>query len=317
MSKFSNTKLLLILVALAAVIAIVKYLDVSKGERNFRSELVKIDTAKISSIYIYPKSKKGQEVKLFRENGQWKVRVNENKNQNVDYSRISGLFKTITGIKPVRLAARNMEKWKDFEVDTSGTRVKVHEGDKKTLDIIIGKMNFIGGRDVETFVRLDNETETYAVSGFLDATFNTGIDEWRDKTLIKNGKDKWLKLAFALADTMRFQLEKQDTVWILDGMPANQTEVNNYLSSVSHVMGTAFADDLDASTLGSAQYLLEIEDTTGSKIKVEGFVVGDKKILRSSLNTDNLINGSQGGVFERIFVSRQKFMPPADTAASP
>jgi len=315
MSKFSNTKLLLILVVLAAVIGIVKYLDSHKGERNFRSELVDVDTAKISAVYIYPKSKKGEEVKLFKENGQWKVRVSESKNLSVEPAKISGLFKTLTGIKPVRLAARSSNKWKDFEVDTSGTRVKVNEGEKKALDIIIGKFNFSGGRDVETFVRLEGEDETYAVNGFLDGTFNGGIENWRDKTIIKGNKDEWTKLSFVIADTMRFQLLK-DSLWTLDGQPANQTEIKNYLSSVSHTLGTAFADDVEASTLGTPQYLLQIDDSTGTKAKVEGFIIGDKKVLRSSLNTDNLINGSQGGVFERIFVSRTKFLPAADTSAA-
>lgn len=314
MSKFSNLKLLLILGALLAVIAVVKFLDSKKGERNFRSELVSIDTTKVSAVYIYPKSKKGAEVKLFSENGEWKVRLNENKNQKVDDERISGLFKTLTGIKPTRLAARSTDKWQEFEVDTSGTRVKVNEGDNKTLDIIIGKMSFSGGRNVETFVRLEGDDETYAVDGYLEGTFNSGADEWRNKTVIRGNKDDWKKLSFSLADTMRYQLTNQDGTWLLDGMPANQQEVTNYLNAASHMMGSAFADDVDPATLGTPQYVLEIDDSTGSIARVEAFVSGDKKVIRSAQNTDNLFNGA--GVFERIFADRSKFVPVVDTAAA-
>ncbi len=307
MSKFSNTKLLLVLVALGAVIGIVKYFDSRKGERNFRSELVDVDTSKISSVYIYPKSKKGQEVKLFKEGGQWKVRVNENKNQRVDTARIRGLFTTITGIKPGRLAARTTDKWKELEVDTSGTRVKVNEGDKKTLDITIGKFNFIGGRDVETFVRLEGDDETYAVNGFLDATFNGGIDDWRDKTIIKGDKDSWTNLSFALGDTMRYQLVNQDSVWRVDGVAATDNQkVTEYFNSISTLSGNAFIDDVESTSLGTPQGLLEIEDSIGNKIKVEAFTYGGKKILRSSVNADNLINGES--LWEKVFADKFRFL---------
>jgi len=313
MSKFSNTKLLLILVVLAAVIAMVKFMDSRKGERNFRNELVSIDTTKVSSVYIYPKSKKGQEVKLFSDDGDWKVRLSANKNQKVTPEKISGLFKSLTGIKPSRLAARTSDKWKEFEVDTSGTRVKVNEGDKKTLDIIIGKMNFSGGRNVETFVRLEGDDDTYAVNGYLEGTFNAGVDDWRDKTLIKGNKDAWAKLTFSLADTMQYQLANRDGIWTLDGFTANEQEVNSYLNAAASLRGNAFADEIDANTLGTPQYVLEIDDSLGNKIKVEGFVVGDKKVLRSSQNTDNIFSGI--GVFDRVFVDRSKFVPVADSMA--
>lgn len=307
MSKFSNLKLLLILGVLLAMIAVVKFLDSQKGERNFRSELVTIDSAKVTSILIYPKSKKGQEVKLYKEGSDWKVHINENKSQSVSRDRISQLFKTIDDIKPVRLAARNADKWKEFEVDTSGTRLIVKQGDKKTLDIVIGKFSFSGGRNVETFVRLEGDNETYAVNGFLEGTFNSGIDDWRDKTIIKGDKDAWKKLTFSLADTMKYQLVRQGTYWQLDSDTALQQEVNNYLNSTATMTGIAFADDVDAASLGMPQYVLEIADTAGATIRVEGFALADKKIIRSSLNTDNLINGSQGGVFDRIFVNRSRF----------
>lgn len=229
----------------------------------------------------------------------------------MDESRISGLFKTLTGIKPMRLAAKNPDKWKEFEVDTSGTRVKVNEGDKKTLDIIIGKMSFSGGRNVETFVRLEGDDETYAVEGYLEGTFNAGADEWRNKTLIKGTKDDWKKLSFSIVDTMRYQLTNQGGSWLLDGDSANQQEVANYLNAASSMNGNMFADEIDAATLGTPQYILEIDDSTGTIAKVEGFALGDKKIIRSSQNADNLFNGN--GVFERIFVDRAKFVAPADS----
>ncbi|MDZ4847600.1 MAG: DUF4340 domain-containing protein [Chitinophagales bacterium] len=311
MSKFSNKSLLLLLVALGAILGAIKYFDSQKGERNFRNELVEIDSAKVSTILIYPKSKKGEEVKLFKEGSGWKVKITDSKSQQVDSARITGLFEAIAGLKPTRLAARGSDKWKEFEVDTSGSRLVVKEGDKTTLDILIGKFNFSGGREVETLVRLSGEDETYAVNGFLDGTFNTGIDSYRNKTIVKGNKDNFTKLTFALSDTMRYSLEKRDSVWFVDGATsANTTELENYLSTISALNATSFIDDVDASGLSTPSHTLQIDDTQGNKINVEGFIQNNRKIIRSSQNADNLLNGE--GVWEKVFADKFTFLP-ADT----
>lgn len=308
MSKFSNTKLLIALVALAAIVAGVKFFDSKKGERNFRNELVAdVDSAKISTILIYPKAKKGEEVLLTKEGNGWKVKINDTKSQSVDSTKMTGLFKTILGLKPTRLAARSAEKWKEFEVDTSGTHVIVKEGDKTTLDITIGKFNFIGGREVETFVRLAGEDETYAVNGFLDGSFG-GIDTYRDRAVVKGNKDNWTKLTFALADTMRYFIEKRDSAWFVDGLnPVNAGALENYLGTLAAANAQSFIDDVDAASLGNASHTLLIDDTQGNKITIEGFLQNNRKIIRSSLNPDNLLNGE--GVWEQVFKDKFTFLP--------
>jgi len=314
MSKFSNKALLVLLVALGVVIAAVKYFDSKKGERNFRSELVTLDSAKVSEILIYPKSKKGEEVKLSKDGAQWKVKINDTKTQRVDSAQITALFKTILGIKPSRLAARSADKWKDFEVDTSGSHVIVKEGNKTALDIIIGKFNVSGGRDVETYVRLSGENETYAVNGFLEGTFNGGIDAYRDKSVVKGNKESWTKLAFSLADTTRYSLEKRDSVWLVDGsVPANTEGVNAYLTQLASLHAAAFADDADANSLTIPQNILQLDDTLGNKIKVEGFAQGAKKIIRTSANPDNLLSGD--GIWEQLFRDKSGFAPAGTAAA--
>ncbi len=306
MSKFSNKTLLLLLVALAAVVGAIKYFDSQKGERNFRSELVDdVDSAKVSTILIYPKSKKGEEVKLTKDGAGWKVKITDSKSQQVDSARMTGLFKAILSLKPIRLAARSSDKWKEFEVDTTGSRLVVKEGDKTTLDIIIGKFNFSSGREVETLVRLSGEDETYAVNGFLDGTFNTGIDAYRDKTIVKSNKDNFTKLTFALADTMRYSIEKRDSMWLVDGVTGvNETETQNFLSMLASLNATSFIDDVDASGL-LASHTLEIDDTQGNKTKVEGFIQNNRKIIRSSQNADNLLSGD--GVWDQLFADKWKF----------
>lgn len=58
MSKKSRSKkLTIVFVILLAAILIFNYFESRKGERTFRKEVVSIDTAKITSIKIYPEIK--------------------------------------------------------------------------------------------------------------------------------------------------------------------------------------------------------------------------------------------------------------------
>ncbi|GIV34370.1 MAG: hypothetical protein KatS3mg031_1905 [Chitinophagales bacterium] len=312
MSKFSNTSLVVVLIVLIAAFAAARFFQSKKGERNFPAELVTIDSAKVSEILIYPKSKKGEEVRLFKEDNIWKVRLRENKSIQVDNQRVGDVIRLLSELKPVRLAARSAEQWKELEVDTNGTRVIVHEGNRKVLDLIIGKFVFSGGRDMETCVRLNGKNETYAVKGFLEGTFNAGTENWRNKTIIKGRKDQWIKLDFSLGDTLRYTLTKADTLWQVNGQAADKTQVDNYLNQLAFVSGTVFADDVDESQLPSPQALLEISDSSGVAIRIEGFDAGNKKVIRSSLNPDNLFADADG-LFDKIFKSQESFVPQSDT----
>lgn len=312
-SKVSNTALLVVLVVLLGAIAGVKLIDSKKGERNFRSELVEdLDTSKITSILIYPKST-GKEVKLFKESDQWKVKVTETKSQVVAKERISGLFTQLLGLTPKRLAGKTEARWKDFEVDSSGSHVIVKAGDKKVLDIILGKFSYQQtAQSMETYVRLSGEIETYTVDGFLDATFNQDVNSWRDKTIIRGNKDEWNNLSFTLPEAGSFQLELKDSVWVVDAEIADANEVENYLNSISNLMGTTFMDDFDAASLGTPDYILVIQNNQGDKITVEGFAKGDKELIRSSLNDGSIFDAKAGNLFEKIFTGKLKFFPGQD-----
>ncbi len=299
------------LVALAVVIGAIVLLDAQKGERTFKTDIVKIDTAKVNAISIFPKNKK-QEVSLFKEGNDWKVKVNAQKNQTVEPEKISGALKALSEIRATRLAALTTDKWNQFEVDTTSTRVIVEQGGKKTLDLHIGRFSVKeGGREFETFVRLEGEKETYAVNGFLDPQFNTGIDDWRNKIVIKGEKEDWLGFSVSLADGQRYTVEKIDTIWMLDDALAGEGEVNNFFSAISFLSGNNFADDVEETSLEAPDYLLQVNDIRGDKIKVEGFIKVERKILRSSLNPHNLIQADDS-MMEKLFPAKEKFESKQD-----
>ena len=304
MLKMSNTKLLVLLVVLIAIVGAVFFIDSRRGEGNFKQDIILVDTAQISKITMFPKSKKGEQVRLVKEGGVWVVQLRDNRKAKVDNTQVSQIFDALTDMKATMLASRTPDKWAEYEVDTTGTRVVITEGNEDK-EIIIGKMNFKQGtRSMETYVRVKGEDDVYLVPGFLDPMFNKGTEDWRNKKIVSGNKDEWTQLSFSLPES-NYELVQQDSVWMIDGQQVDLASVDSYLSELSRTTGTAFADDVDAATLGTPQYNLVITDKAGDKITVKGYLISDRKILHSSLNPDNLFAGE--GLFDKIFAGKEKF----------
>ena len=58
-NKMNNKTLLWVLLGLGVVYAISRYFNSVKNERTFKTELIAIDTDKVTSILLYPKAEKG------------------------------------------------------------------------------------------------------------------------------------------------------------------------------------------------------------------------------------------------------------------
>ena len=56
-NKLSTKTLIILFAGLLIVVAAFLFNDAKHGERSFRKDLVNIDTAKVTSINIYPKTK--------------------------------------------------------------------------------------------------------------------------------------------------------------------------------------------------------------------------------------------------------------------
>ena len=89
--------------------------------------------------------------------------------------------------------------------DTSATRVKVYQGDKLALDLLIGKFSYQkgnnpyggmygGGGTGTSYIRLADKEEAYAVEGFLTFSFNQQFNSFRKQTLAKFDNHQHQKL---------------------------------------------------------------------------------------------------------------------------
>ena len=69
--KLSNTALITIFIALAGIIAWVNFSDSKDEKRNFRKELVSIDTSKVTELLLYPQALQGKKIKFTKQNDGW------------------------------------------------------------------------------------------------------------------------------------------------------------------------------------------------------------------------------------------------------
>ena len=83
------------------------------------------------------------------------------------------MLSTLTTIEPSRIASRSDSKWKDYAVDSAGTRVKVYQGSELVTDIVLGRFGVEGQRSFYTYVRLSEDEDTYVANDFMKMSIST------------------------------------------------------------------------------------------------------------------------------------------------
>ena len=305
--KVSN-KLLAVIFAVLALIGIFLFvLDGGKNERTFREVLVDIDTSKVSEILIYSKSQNHKELKIYKENNEWRVTLPSGSSAKVSDQRISSLFTQLVEIKPKRLAARDEDKWTELQVDSTGSRVKVFEGSKLTLDLVIGRFSFQQPRTMNTFVRLFNDKDVYEVDGFLDMTFNQGANAFRDGTVINSDYNNWKQVQFVYPADSSFQIVNTGRAWLLNGKSTDSLKTANYLNRLRNLSNTSFIDEVKIDPSSQPTYSLNITTSDMKFIEVKCFVDSTSSFIHSSENPEAWFDGTS--LTKTIFVGKSAFLP--------
>ena len=304
--KINNKILGLVFGVLLLLVVLLFVFDGGKSERTFRQVLVEIDTTAVTEILIYPKSQNHKEVKLFKEEDEWHVALPSGGTAKVTDQRMSGLFAQLLAIQPKRLAARDESKWTELQVDSTGSRVKVFEGSKLALDLIIGRFSFQQPRSINTFVRLFNDKDVYEVEGFLDMTFNQGANSFRDGTIIKSDFNNWQQIQFTYPADSSFQLTKSSNGWLVNGTPADSMKTINYLRRLSNLSNNSFIDNVNINASNSPTFKVNITTSDLLFIEVKAFRDSNKTYIHSSQNPETWFDGTS--ITNTIFVGKSAFL---------
>lgn len=304
-----STKTLLItfFVLLVLVLAFVIF-EPNQGESNFNSKIVNIDTAKVTSISIYPQSTHHQEVKLYKEGRDWYVKLKNNKNALVPDTKIKSLIGQLIAIKPKSVAAQSENKWAEYKVDSNATNVKVFEGNKNTLDLHIGKFAFQRPRTMLSYIRVNNDENVYQVEGMLSMAFNQNWNYFRDNSLLNGDFTDWDTLSFQYPSDSSFTLVKKNKHWFLNGSKTDSAASASFLRNLRYSRSTDFVDNFDQSILTDPVYTLDIKSKS-VPVRIQAFKNGTDLLIHSNGNPQSYFNGSKGKLWQKIFIGKEKLFP--------
>lgn len=327
MFKKLNIKILvIILVVLVAIYFLTDLLG--DNDRSFKSQIVEVDTAKVTDIYInIPKDK--AEISLTRTGGttDWSVESGGQKFP-ADAGVVKNILSQFADLKPERVAATSKEKWGQYEVsDSAGTRVKLKNGKTELVDIYVGKFSYTqppqqpGQQQnpyqqqrgkMTSFVRLADETKVYAVEGFMKMSYQKDMNSYRNKSLLKVNKDDVSRLVFSYPGNVTMTVAKNESgKWQMNGMPADSTKTVRYLNKIAKLTSSNFIDpSTPKNSIGG--YKLNIEGNNFTPVEINAIPTPDtlvKYIITSSINPDAEFDGTKGKLFEKVFVTETEFLP--------
>lgn len=323
LKNISSIKLIGIFVVLVLVYFGIQLFKGKSRSKSFKSELVEIDTAKVTRMLI---DAKGKSLELIKENNSWKVSIGEGKYVEAQKSNVKSTLNSLLGIKPSRIAAKDPQKWKDYQVDSAGTRVQVFEGTKNTLDLVIGRFGFnqqamqqqqqmmMGGRGMQqffTYVRLNKEDEVYVADNFMGMSLNSEANDFRNKQLLSLTTDSIAEIQFNYPADSGFVLTKVDSLWSIFGNQTDSASTASYLSDIRYVTNSNFVDDVPASALVSPTVSLNIRQNGQPDIMVKAFQHPIHKwIVNSSVNPQSYFADEK--LIDEIFVGKGKLLNPKE-----
>ncbi|HCV42850.1 MAG TPA: hypothetical protein DGH68_05160, partial [Bacteroidetes bacterium] len=162
-------------------------------------------------------------------------------------------------IELTSLVSANPEKQKLFQVDSSGTLVKVYEKGSPKAAFRIGKAS---SSYTETYVRLEGSNEVQLTNETISSYFTKLPKDWRDKIVFKMDEGKIRTVKFHYGDTT-FALSLQDSMWRIEKDSVNQTAVKSLLSALANIQTDEFID----SALAAIPKLTAVIEVEGTQIR--------------------------------------------------
>lgn len=322
LSKFLNTKTLIILLVILGGLYLVTKLT-EKEERSFRSEMVSIDSAKVTKMIILPKlGGEGQEVTITKTGTEWKLESG-GKSYKADPSSVKNILAELMRMKSERVAAVEESKWKEYEVsDSTGTRIELYNNKKMIADLYVGKFDYTQPKQgqqqnpyqqqprgkMSTYVRPADDNSVYVVDGFIKMSIQPNVNAYRDKTLLACNKEDVTKITYNYSNYENFELTNENGRWMLDGIPADSTKTSLYLNKLEKVTSSNFIDDAQSFT-NTPAFHVRVEGNNMLPVDIMAFPTDstNKFIITSTRVPDAKYSGLKAGLFERIFVEREQF----------
>jgi hypothetical protein len=227
-----------ILIGLFAVLLVAAFLVLQKpGEQSAISSssgfLASIDSVSVDKIEI-----KAQTFSLVLEKRgvEWFIAQPINYKANQTY--IGQIIHQVKTFEVKSTVSTKPEKQSVFQVDQTGTEIKVYENGIEKTSFVLGKM---AASYTESYARKLNSTEVLLVEGANGYLFSRPVKEWRDKTIFTTPKENIKEVQYQYGDTT-FAVALKDSMWLIGKDKTQQSVVDGILSSLSNVQADDFID---------------------------------------------------------------------------
>ncbi|MFK7972164.1 MAG: DUF4340 domain-containing protein [Bacteroidia bacterium] len=306
----NNKRLFLILIALVAILTILQLMRSEKTVRSFKAELFTLDTAAVASFSLFPPAHGGEEIAFTKSANAWTVSSGDVES-GIDAANVQAMLGQIMEVKPQRLAGRDQDKWKQFQVDDSaGTRLLVKDAAGNALvDLMVGKTSFRQARGQQrpgqqpqitglSYVRNFDEEETYATEGFLGMAFNRDFNAFRDKSFLAVNTNN-LRSITMNSPAGNLNYIKSPEGWMLNGAPVDSAQIDSWLLSMASLQGEAIDDGF--SPAGSADYQATLVGDNMDNVELQAYSTGSDFRIHSSLNMGIWFVSDSAGIWSKTF----------------
>jgi hypothetical protein len=176
----------------------------------------------------------------------------------------------LRSIKPTRLASRSEEKWGEFQVDTTGTQVKIYEGGDKALDLIIGRFGVEGQRSFYTYVRLGEDKDTYVAADFMGMSVGKTSADYRNDLIMRLKQDSVVSVDFNYPDSAFTLTKSVEGAWIAGGQQADSAKLVTFFRDLGYVTSKSFSATAGLPVVQDVTFHL----TNGTDLQVSQFSDG-------------------------------------------
>ncbi len=234
-----SRKTIVLLSVFAALLFAAYYIMQKPGEKNKdlskRKQLAKIDSAAISRIEF--ENFQGK-ITLEKHTGEWFVSFPIRYPAAV--SKVENALKHISESKIKNILSDNPDKQNAFNLDdSSAIKLKVWQGSRIVMDILIGKPV---GAGLDSYVREPGSNEVKLIKGALAGVFSAPLSDWRDKTIFKIAKDAIRSIAYS-GEGNNFVLEQHAGNWLLNNKEVNKEALDALLKYLADYKTDLFEDN--------------------------------------------------------------------------
>jgi hypothetical protein len=300
MRRFNNKILLIALVVLLSGFVLSKLFRSPGRERNLKEKLLALDTAKVSSIHIAPAGDEKKVIRLARAGHSWTIDNGQHKGK-VELVGVKNALSAVAEIRPARMITQKKEKWETYNVDSTGTHVKVFAGEAVAGEFWVGK-NTTG----TSYVRLAGDNEVYEIAAPIESYFNKTFSGWRDKSFSRLEPEKVSAITFQYPGDSSFVLRKGKNKWRSDNLEVDSASVARYLSKLRSKQIPTFEENFVPQA--EASYELSFSNDSGKMLIVRGWSTSEGKwILTSSLQNEVYFSTKDSSLIGDLFPGRKTF----------